>query len=199
MKTLAGVFLALLFSISIGAHADNWDINYCKDLTASDFSAAAKSSFARRRYEIESDTPDSLIGSQRGAKVEIAMTGPGQIVIQWVTGFAHTTDSWLTNLKEDMLWNLAGKEEPGELSINWCKDLTEEDFHAVAIWSLEKRNYQIEEDTPSSLTGSQRGLKVQVAMATPGQIVIRWVPEFGHSSNKWLHRVYRDMTSRLAE
>ena len=199
MKAFAATLLALLFSVSAGVHADDLNINYCKELTADDFSSVAKWAFEKRRYQIEEATPSSFIGGQKGSKVEIAMTEPGHIEIRWVPGFGRTTDSWLQNLKEDMLWKLSGTEEPGKLSINWCKDLTEEDFHAVAVWSLETRRYEIEEDMPSSLTGSQRGLKVQVAMTTPGQIVIRWVPGFGHSSNKWLHRVYRDVTSRLAE
>jgi len=199
MKTLAGSLLAVLLSISVGAQAGSSFINYCKDLTADEFHAAAKWSFQRRKYQIEKDTPSSLIGGQRGKKVEIAMTDPGQIVIQWVTGFGHTKDDWLVNLREDMLQKLAGEAEQGKLTINWCKDLTVDEFHAAAEWAFQRRKYQIEEDTPSSLTGGQRGKKVEIAMTDPGRIVIRWVPGFGHGSDKWLNRLYRDLTGQLAE
>ena len=198
MKTLAGSLLAVLFSISVGAQADSWGINYCKDLTAEEFQAAAKWSFAKRRYQIEEDSPNSLIGGQKGKKVEIAMTAPEHIAIRWVPGFGHTSDGWLKNLKVDMLWKWAGTEEPGKVSITWCKNLTADDFHGAAKSSLEKGRYQIEEDTPSSLIGSQQGKKVQVAMTAPGHIEISWVPGLGHSSNRWLKRLYVDVTWQLA-
>jgi len=199
MKTLAGSLLAVLLSISVGVQAGNWNINYCKDLTVDEFHAAAKWSFQRRKYQIEEDTPSSLTGGQRGKKVEIAMTDPGQIVIRWVPEFGHTKDNWLRNLKHDMLRKLAGEAEQGKLGINWCKDLTVDEFHAAAKWSFQTRKYQIEEDTPSSLTGGLRGKKVEIAMTDPGHIVIRWVPGFGHGSDKWLNRLYQDLTWQLAE
>jgi hypothetical protein len=199
MKISAGSLFAILLSISVGAQADSWSINYCKDLTVDDFHGAAKWSFFKRNFQIEEDTPSSLSGAQKGKKVEIAMTAPGQIVIRWVPGFGNTSDTWLKNLKSDMLWKLAGASEQGKWSINWCKDLTVEDFHAVATWSFHKRKYQIEEDSPSSLIGAQKGKKVEIAMTDPGQIVIRWVPGFAHSRDGWLDNLYRDVTWRLTE
>ena len=199
MKTVVGGLLAVLLSVSVGAQADGIDINYCKDLTVDDFYAAAKWSFHRRKYQIEEDTPSSLTGGQKGKKVEIAMTDPGHVVIRWVPGFANQGNDWLKNLKQDMLWKLAGEKEKGKWSINWCKDLTVEDFHAVATWSFHKRKYQIEEDSPSSLIGAQKGKKVEIAMTDPGQIVIRWVPGFAHSRDGWLDNLYRDVTWRLTE
>ena len=199
MKTVVGGLLAVLLSVSVGAQADGIDINYCKDLTVDDFYAAAKWSFHRRKYQIEEDTPSSLTGGQKGKKVEIAMTDPRHVVIRWVPGFANQGNDWLKNLKQDMLWKLAGEKEKGKWSINWCKDLTVEDFHAVATWSFHKRKYQIEEDSPSSLIGAQRGKKVEIAMTDPGQIVIRWVPGFAYSSDGWLDNLYRDVTWRLTE
>ena len=199
MKTSAGSLFAILLSISIGAQADSWSINYCKDLTVDDFHAAAKWSFQKRKYQIETDTPSSLTGGQRGKKVEIAMMVPGHIVIRWVPGFENQGDGWLKNLKSDMLWKLTGESEQGKWSINWCKDLTVDDFHAAAKWSFQKRKYQIETDTPSSLTGGQRGKKVEIAMTAPGHIVIRWVPGFGYTSDTWLKNLYWDVTWRLAE
>ena len=199
MKALASILLAVLFSISAAAQADNMDIKYCKDLTAEDFYATAKWSFAKRRYQIEEDTPSSVIGAQKGKKVQIAMTAPGQIAIRWVPGFGHTSDGWLKNLKHDMLWKLAGKAEQGEVSINWCKDLSEDDFNSTAKLSLERGRYQIEEDTSSRLIGSQQGKKVEIAMTEPGQIAIRWVPDYGHSSDKWLRNIFVNLTWQLAE
>ncbi len=199
MKTVVGGLLAVLLSVSVGAQADGIDINYCKDLTVDDFYAAAKWSFHIRKYQIEEDTPSSLTGGQKGKKVEIAMTDPRHVVIRWVPGFANQGNDWLKNLKQDMLWKLAGEKEKGKWSINWCKDLTVEDFHAVATWSFHKRKYQIEEDSPSSLIGAQKGKKVEIAMTDPGQIVIRWVPGFAYSRDGWLDNLYRDVTWRLTE
>ena len=85
------------------------------------------------------------------------------------------------------------------IDINYCKDLTVDDFYAAAKWSFHGRKYQIEEDTPSSLTGGQKGKKVEIAMTDPGHIVIRWVPGFAHSRDGWLDNLYRDVTWRLAE
>ena len=107
MKKSAGSLFAILLSISVGAQADSWSINYCKDLTADDFYRAAKWSFQKRKYQIETDTPSSLTGAQKGKKVEIAMTAPGQIVIRWVPGFGNTSDTWLKNLHQDVTWRLA--------------------------------------------------------------------------------------------
>ena len=199
MKTLAGSLLAVLLSFSVGAQEGSSDIDYCNDLTVDDFNAAAKWSFQKRKYQIEEDSSSSLTGGQRGKKVEIAMTNPGHIVIRWVPGFGHTKDDWLRNLKHDMLWKLAGESEQGKWSINWCKDLTADDFRAAAKWSFQKRKYEIEEDTPSSLTGGQRGKKVEIAMTDPGHIVIRWLPGFGSNSDKWLRSLYQEVTWRLAE
>ncbi len=201
MKTLAGSLIAVLFSVSVsvGAQSGRTELNYCEDVTANDFRAAAKWSFINRNYQIEEDTPSSITGGQRGKKVEIAMMDSGRIVIRWVPGFAYSKDDWLVNLKQDMLQKLAGEAEKGKWTINWCKDLTVDEFYAAAKWSLQKRKYQIEEDTPSSLTGEQKGKKVQITMTDPGRIVIRWVPGFGYGSDGWLDRLYRDVIGRLAE
>ena len=107
MKTLVGSLLAVLLSTAVWAQAGSSDINYCKDLTADDFHAAAKSSFEKRKYQIEEDTPSSLTGGLQGKKVEIAMTDPGHIVIRWVPGFGHGSDKWLNRLYQDLTWQLA--------------------------------------------------------------------------------------------
>ena len=98
-----------------------------------------------------------------------------------------------------MLWSLAGATQRGEWTINWCKDLTVDAFHKAAKWALRKKKYTVEEDTPSSLTGAQKGRKVEVSMTTPGQIVIRWVPGFGYEKDDWLKYLWRDVSVRLAE
>jgi len=98
-----------------------------------------------------------------------------------------------------VLWGLAGEAKTGEWTINWCKDLTVDEFHKAAKWAFNKRVFVIEEDTPSSLTGVRKGKKVEIAMTTPGHIVIRWVPGFGHKKDNWLKSLWRDVSVALAE
>ncbi len=73
--------------------------------------------------------------------------------------------------------------QAGEWTINYCKDLTVDEFHEAAKWAFQKRRYIVEDDTPSSLTGALKGKKVEVSMTAPGQIVIRWVPGFGYEKD----------------
>ncbi len=89
--------------------------------------------------------------------------------------------------------------QAGDWTINWCQDLTVDQFHKAAIWAFQKRKYAIEEDTPSSLTGAQKGKKVEIAMTAPRHIVIRWVPGFGYKKDNWLKSLWRDVSVRLAE
>ena len=88
--------------------------------------------------------------------------------------------------------------QEGSSDINYCNDLTVDDFNAAAKWSFQKRKYEIEEDSSSSLTGGQRGKKVEIAMTDPGHIVIRWVPGFGHTKDDWLRNLKHDMLRKLA-
>jgi hypothetical protein len=87
MKTLGTILLGSLVFISVGAQAADWTIDYCKDLTADQFGKAARWAFHNRKFQIEEDTPSSLIGALKDKKVEITMTTPGRAVIRWVPGF----------------------------------------------------------------------------------------------------------------
>ena len=131
---LGMILLSALVFTSIGAQAGDWTIGYCKDLSADRFTAAARWAFRQRGYQIEKDTPTSLIGVLKGKKVEITMTAPGYIVIRWVPGFGHGQDNWLHNVRFDVLWALAGEARTGALTINWCKDLNSGRFSAAARW-----------------------------------------------------------------
>jgi len=89
--------------------------------------------------------------------------------------------------------------QAGDWTINYCKDLTVDEFHEAAKWAFQKRKYVIEEDTPSSLTGAQKGKMVEVSMTAPGQIVIRWVPGFGYHKDDWLKYLWREVSVALAD
>ncbi len=84
-------------------------------------------------------------------------------------------------------------------TINYCKDLTVDEFQKAAKWAFNKRVFVIEEDTPSNLTGARKGKKIEVTMTAPGHIVIRWVPGFGYHKDNWLKSIWRDVSGRLAQ
>jgi len=50
-----------------------------------------------------------------------------------------------------------------------------------------------------SLTGAQKGKKVEIAMTAPGHIVIRWVPGFGYEKDNWLKNLWWDVSVALAQ
>ena len=191
------ILLGSLVLTSVGAQAGDWTIDYCKDLSSDRFTAAARWAFRNRGYQIEKDTPTSLIGALRGKKVAITMTTPGDILIRWVPGFGYNEDNWLKNVRFDVLWALAGEARTGALTINWCKDLSSDRFTAAARWAFRNRGYQIQKDTPTSLIGALEGKKVEITMATPGDIVIRWVPGFGYKKDNWLENLWRDVDVAL--
>ena len=199
MKTVTGCLFASLLIVTFEAQAAGWNINYCKDLTADKFHKAATSAFHKRKFQIEEDTPSSLTGALKGKKVEITMTAPGRIVIGWVPGFGHKKDTWLKRVRYDVLWELAGEAKTGEWTINWCKDLTADDFHRAAIRAFQQRVFVIEEDTPSSVTGARKGKKIEIVMTAPGHILVRWVPGFGYKKDNWLKSIWRDTSVALGE
>lgn len=196
-STFTCLAVSLLF-ISLGAQAADLTIHYCKDLAADRFRNSAKTAFGERKYNIEQESPSSVIGSEGQKKAEILMMTPGNVVIRWVPGSEDKKEKDLYKLTYAMLWALATTSRPGEVTINWCKDLTTEKFHRAALGALHKRHYAIEKDTPTSLIGAQKKYKVEITMQTPGQIVTRWVPGFGHRKNNWLDNLTRDITWNLA-
>lgn len=198
MKPIIALLAASLLFISLGAQAVDLTLRYCKDLTADQFRRAATTAFNQRNYKIEQESANSVIGSEGQRKVEIALTEPGAFVVRWVPGFEDKNEKDVNKLRYEMLWALATASKPGEVTINWCKDLTTERFHRAALEALHKRHYAIEKDTPNSLIGAQKKYKVEITMDTPGRIAIRWVPGFSYEKNNWLDNLTRDITWSLA-
>ena len=57
------------------------------------------------------------------------MTEPGTVVLRWLPGSEDKKEKRLVDLGEQVLWALATVSKPGEVTTNWCKDLTTEKFH----------------------------------------------------------------------
>lgn len=197
MKLTTACLTASLLLISLGAQADV-TLHYCKDLTAEKFRKAAKTAFGEKNFKIEQEGSNSVTGKDGPRQVEIAMTDPGTVVLRWVPGSEDKKEKHINKLGYEMLWALATESKPGEVTTNWCKDLTTEKFHKAALAALLKRHYSVEKDTPTSLVGAQKKYKVEITMDTPGRIVIRWVPGFGYKKNNWLDNLTRDITWSLA-
>ncbi len=191
---LTGVSLLL---ISLGVRADV-TLHYCKDLTADQFGRAAHTAFTAEKWQVEQEGPSSVVGKDGSKKVEIAMTEPGTVVLRWLPGSEDKKEKRLVDLGEQVLWALATVSKPGEVTTNWCKDLTTEKFHKAALAALLKRQFSIEKDTPSSLVGAQKKYKVEVVMDAPGRIAVRWVPGYGYTRNNWLDNLTRDISWSLA-
>ena len=79
-----------------------------------------------------------------------------------------------------------------------CSVFTLEYLHDLAKYALQKRRYNIEEDTPKMLVGEHDRLKVEMIIQ-PGRIVIRWKEGFGHSKDNWLRNLKTDVLWRMAE
>ena len=82
----------------------------------------------------------------------------------------------LTSCLLGSLLFLANQVYAAEQTINLtaCRGLTIDEFNAAAKWAFSKRRYQIEEDTGDTLSGKYKKFKVEVAMTSPEQIVVRW-------------------------
>ncbi len=107
MKLLTSCLLGSLLFLANQVYAEQTiNLSACRGLTVEDFNAVAKWALTKRRYRIEKDTGDTLTGAQKKYKVEIAMTGPEQIVVRWKPGFGAQKDNWLISLKRDVLWRL---------------------------------------------------------------------------------------------
>lgn len=198
MKKLTTFLTASLLFISVGAQAANLTLHYCKDLTADQFRKAAKTAFGEKKYTIGEESSNSVTGSDGPRKVEITMTAPGDIAVRWAPASENKDEKQLEKLAYQVLWALATMSKPGEVTISWCKDLTTDRFHNVALRALQNRKYDIEKDTPSSLIGAQKKYKVEIIMETRGRIVIRWVPGYGYKKNNWLDNLTRDITWMLS-
>ena len=193
MKAMQIILLGSLF-FPFGANAADWIFNYCENLTSDRFLKAAKSALTERRYKIEKETPNSIIGAQRGKKVEVTMTSPRRIVVRWVPGFGYRKDNWLKTVRNDVRNKVVGAIIPGvEWSINWCASLTVEEFHKAARATFLGRGFQIKVDDGNYVIGARKGKRILITMTRPGYIKVMWVPGFGYEKDNWLNALYDDM------
>ena len=84
------------------------------------------------------------------------------------------------------------------INLSECEALTTEALHEIAMYSLSKRRYNIEENTPTMVVGEQDDLKVEI-LIQPRQVVIRWKEGFGNKKDQWLRNLKTDVLWRLAE
>ncbi len=76
--------------------------------------------------------------------------------------------------------------------------LTAEALHELAVYALERRRYNIEENTPTLIVAEQDNLRVEVLIEPP-RMTIRWKEGFGHDRDVWLRNLKTDVLWRLAE
>jgi hypothetical protein len=79
-----------------------------------------------------------------------------------------------------------------------CRSLTEAEFTVIGEQVLRKRRYQIERYTLDTVMGRLKNRKVVIFLASPEQIVIRWMPGFS-GRNLWLRNLKTDILWKLAE
>jgi hypothetical protein len=79
-----------------------------------------------------------------------------------------------------------------------CEALTPAQLHEWAETALLKREYTIEENTPTRLTAEQDKLRVEI-LIEPLQMTIRWKEGFAGSRDYWLRNLKTDVLWRLAE
>ncbi len=198
MKSLVALLAVSMMFLSFGAHAIGPTIYFCKDITADQFRKAARMAFEEKKYRIESESADSVIGSSGGKKAELVMRDSRIIAVLWVVGYGGEQQRHLTDLKYEMLWALAGERRSGEVTINWCNDLTTDWFHRVAVGALHRRHYRIEQVAPNGVIGRIKDLKVDITMEKPGRIVIKWVPGYAYHKDNYLNNLFEDITWTLA-
>ncbi len=79
-----------------------------------------------------------------------------------------------------------------------CEALTPAQLHEWAETALIRREYTIEENTPTLLTGEQDNLRVEI-LIEPARMTIRWKEGFAGSRDYWLRNLKTDVLWRLAE
>ncbi len=115
--SIRSVFVAIMLAVAVVAYAQEEDdavmapeavinLGGCKGLTADVFKAMAKKALAKRKYQIEEETGNSVIGALKAYKVEIIMVSPERIVVRFKPGYSASKDQWLRNLKTDLLWEI---------------------------------------------------------------------------------------------
>lgn len=198
MKLTVALLAIFLVFLSFRAHAIYPTIHYCKNITTDQFREAARMAFEEKKYRIESESANSVIGGSGSRKAEYVMRDSRIIAVRWVLGSGGEQQRYLTELKYEMLWALAGERRPGAVTINWCGDLTTDWFHRIAVGALHRRNYRIEADTPNGVIGRIKDLKVDITMEKPGRIVIKWVPGYAYHKDNYLNNLFEDITWTLS-
>ena len=80
-----------------------------------------------------------------------------------------------------------------------CAAFSAEYVHGLAKFALQKRGYRIEEDTPTTLVGALKELKVEMVVE-PSRLVIRWKEGFGsEKKDNWLRNLKTDVLWHMAE
>ena len=105
-KYFAVLIGAALLPVSAFAADQFIKLPDCPVFTAQYLHDLGKYALQKRRYNIEEDTSTMLVGEQNNLKVEMIIQ-PGRMVIRWKEGFGHSRDTWLRNLKTDVLWRMA--------------------------------------------------------------------------------------------
>ena len=105
----------------------------------------------------------------------------------------------LTSCLMGSLLFLANQVSTADETINLagCRGLTVEAFNKVAKYSLNRRKYEIQEDTGDRVTGKLKKSTVEVVMEGPEQIVIRWKGTPGKP--RWLRNIKTDILWKLVE
>jgi hypothetical protein len=80
-----------------------------------------------------------------------------------------------------------------------CSAFSVDYLHGLATFALQKRRYNIEQDTPGLLVGELEKLKVEIVIE-PSHVVIRWKEGFGtEKKSNWLRNLKTDILWRMAE
>ncbi len=79
-----------------------------------------------------------------------------------------------------------------------CRSLTEAEFTAIGEHVFTSRRYSIANYSGDTVMGKLKNRKVVISLASPDQIVIRWLPGFS-GRNQWLRNLKTDILWKLAE
>ncbi len=106
----------------------------------------------------------------------------------------------LTSCLMGSLLFLANQMSAADEIINLhCRSLTEAEFTDLGTHVLTSRRYYVERYTGDTVTGRLKNRKVEIALTSPEQIVIRWMPGFSGRTNQWLRNLKTDILWKLAE
>jgi hypothetical protein len=79
-----------------------------------------------------------------------------------------------------------------------CATVSAEQWRAMAEYAFTKREYNIEENTPSLVVGELEDKRVEVVIE-PGKVVVRWKEGYSGRNDLWIRNVKTDMLWRMVE